>query len=299
MSLFQPAHWVATPPPGAYPSPPRARRMPYVGPPFYAVPPRWGFPALAWRWPTSVPGTGPRTPANVDSVRVLARQTGIVLWLLVVMAVAAAAAEVWRYVLLMQSRTGALPRSTVNTSDALVVTTAVLTIGVGLLALWMGLWWLTQARRVAGELGGQEPARPNWQVLVSLVIPGVNLVVPGSVVAELEHAVLRRPVAERPRPSRLVLWWWAAWVLSGLLFTTTVLWRFRDGVQAQADGVLLNALTYLAVAAVAVLTALIVRGLSTLLAPIDLAKVRLMRVLRVNGAPPPPLRPGRPAGAAR
>jgi uncharacterized protein DUF4328 len=170
---------------------------------------------------------------------------------------------------------------------------------MGLLALGLALWWLIQARGASADLGGQEPARPDWQVLVFLAIPGLNLVVPGSVLAELEHAVLRRPVADRPKPGRLIIWWWVTWALSGLLFTATLLWRFRSSVQAQADGVLLNAATYLSAAAVAVLTALVVRALTALLAPIDPATVRLMRVIKIDGAPDPPLRPGRPAGAAR
>ncbi|HEV2781485.1 MAG TPA: DUF4328 domain-containing protein [Actinophytocola sp.] len=290
--------WVATTPPRPVP-PVRVRRMPYLGPPFYASPPRWGFPPLAWRWPTSVPGTRTRVPVSVDRVRALARQAAVALWMMAAVAVFAAAAEVWRYVLLVQSRTGALSRSVVTTSDALVVAGAVLAIGMGLLALGLTLWWLIQARGAATDLGGHEPARPDWQVLACLVIPGLNLVVPGSVLAELEHAVLRRPVTDRPRPGRLIVWWWVTWALSGLLFTATLLWRLRSGVQAQADGVLLNAATYLAAAAVAALTALVVRALTALLAPIDPASVRLMRVIKIDGAPDPPLRPGRPAGAVR
>lgn len=292
------ARWVAAPPPGALPHA-RPGRLRYLGPPSYTSPPRWGFPPLAWRWPTSVPGTRTRTPVSVERVRVLAGYSCALLWLLAATTLFAAGAEVWRYVLLMRSRTGALPRATVNTSDGLVIAGAVFAITVALFALVLTCLWLSMARSVAGDLAGREPARPDWQLAVGLVVPGVNLVVPGSVLAELEHAVLRRPVYDRPRPSRLVLWWWLAWVVSGLLCLATLLWRLRSGVQAQADGVLWNAATYLAAAAVAVLTVLVIRRLSTLLAPIDPAGVRLMRVIRVDGAPDPPLRPGRPPGAVR
>jgi hypothetical protein len=211
----------------------------------------------------------------------------------------AAGAELWRYVLLIRSKTGALPRATVNTSDALVIAGAVFSITVAIFAGLLTLVWLSAARAVSAEVARREPARPDWQVLLGLVIPGVNLVVPGSVLAELEHAVLRRPLAERPRPSRLVIWWWLSWVVGGLLCTATLLWRLRSGVQALADGVLWNAVTYLAATVVAVLTARVIRRLSTLLAPIDPAGVRFMRVISVDGAPDPPLRPGRPPGSVR
>ncbi|MFL6142744.1 MAG: DUF4328 domain-containing protein [Labedaea sp.] len=300
MDSYRPgASWVATPPPGAYPGAPARRRSPYVGPPSYAAPPRWGFPALAWRWPTSVPGTRGREPVNVDRVRVLARQAVAVLLAAAGTALFGAGGEIWRYVLLVQSRAGAMSRTVVDTSDAMVITAALLSITFGLAAAAGTLRWLFLARDAAAELGGAEPARPGWQVLVCLLVPGVNLVVPGATLAELEHAVLRHPVDERPRPSRAVLAWWVAWVVGGLLFTLTLLWRLRTSVQAQADGVLLNALTYVAAAVVAVLTVSVVRRLTTLLVPIDPARVRFMRVIKIDGAPAPPLRPGRPAGSVR
>jgi len=295
----QQPQWVATPPPGGAPAVPRRRRGRYQGPPSYASPPRWGFPALAWRWPTSVPGTPVRTPATVDQVRSLARQAVPMLWVVAVSAAVGAGSEVWRYVLLVRSRNGALSRTTVNTSDAMVVASAVLTIAFALVAACLTVWWLLAARGAAADLAGHEPARPAWQVLLGLVIPGVNLVVPGSTLAELEHTVSRRPIEQRPRPSRLVLSWWLVWVASGVLCAITLLWRLRPGVQAQADGVLLNAVTYLAAVAVAVLTVRVVRALTTLLVPIDPASVRLMRVLKVAGAPDPPLRSARPPGAVR
>ncbi|HEU5473211.1 MAG TPA: DUF4328 domain-containing protein [Actinophytocola sp.] len=296
---FAPPQWVATPPPGALPAAPPRRRARYTGPPVYASPPRWGFPALSWRWPTSVPGTRMRPPATVESVRSLARQSGTVLWMLTAAALLAAGGEVWRYVLLVRSRDQALGRGVVSASDALVIASAVLTIAFTLVGAFLTVWWVLQARAVAADLAGQEPSRPGWQVVLGLLVPGINLVVPGAVLAELEHAVLRRPVTERPRPSGLVLAWWLVWAASGLLFAATLLWRLRGGVQAQADGVLLNTAAYLAAATVAVLTARVVRRLTVLLAPVDPASVRLLRVIRVDGAPDPPLRPGRPPGSAR
>jgi Domain of unknown function (DUF4328) len=290
--------WVATPPPGAPPYT-RPRRLRYLGPPSYASPPRWGFPPLAWRWPTSVAGTPVRPPVSVERVRAAGNYASTLLAVLTTIMLFAAGTEIWRYVLLVRSRTGALPRATVNTSDALVLAGSIFAITVALFALVLTVFWLALARSVAADLAGHEPARPDWQVLLGLVVPGLNLVVPGSVLAELEHTVLRRPLEKRPRPSRLILSWWIAWALSGLLCLATVLWRLRSGVQAEADGVLLTALTYVAAAVVAVLTLRVIRRLTTLLVPIDPASVRLMHVIKVDGAPNPPLRPGRPAGSTR
>jgi uncharacterized protein DUF4328 len=288
---MQRQRWVATVPPGSTGRRSRARRrLPYLGPPRYGATPNWGFPALAWRWPTAVPGTVTEEPVTVDRVRGVAGHAAAMLWALAALSVCAAGGEIWRYVLLVSSRTGALSSGLVAASDALVTIAAVLALAFGLITLTVTLWWLNMARNAAADLADQRPARPNWQVLVYLLVPGINLAMAGVVLAELEHQVLRRPADERPNPTKPVRIWWAAWAAAGVLCIVTVIWRFRDSVQARADGVILSALTDLAAAAVAILTALMIRRLATLLAPIDPSTVRYLRVLRVNGAPEPPLR---------
>jgi hypothetical protein len=212
---------------------------------------------------------------------------------------AAAFGEGWRYVLLLASRYGALSSAVVSFSDALVITVGVVSVVAALLSGVLTVLWLRRAREAAALAAGFGSPRPDWQVVVGLLIPGVNLVMPGSVLAELEHAVLGQPADVRPSPSRLVLLWWAAWGASVLLFVLTVLWSLRGGVQAMADGVVLHGLNDLAAAALAVLTGLVVRRVTALLGPVDPTGVRLSRVVRVEGAPPPPLRPSRPAGAVR
>ncbi|MGX7823668.1 DUF4328 domain-containing protein [Actinokineospora sp. 24-640] len=297
-----PVRWEATPPPGAYPAPRPARRMAYLGPPTYRTPPRWGFPALAWRRPTSIPGVS--IPGVGDApappVRVRARATFALtlLWTLAVLSVLAAAAEVFRYTLLLRGRTSALVRDTVVLSDTLVVTAASLALVAALCAVAATLWWFFAARRAAGEQAGYLPARPDRHVLPSLLVPGVNLVVAGSAMAELEHSTLERPADARPSPSGLVRAWWVVLAVCGALFAVTVLWRLRDGVQALADGVLLAAATDLAAAAAAVMTALVVTRLTRLLAPIDPASVPRLRLIRVTGAPDPARR-ARPENSRR
>jgi hypothetical protein len=246
-----------------------------------------------------VPGARTRPPATVERVRSIARQATVALWAMAGGAVLGAGSEVWRYELLLRSRDGALPRRLVDASDALVITGSVLSIAFAVLAGGLSLWWLLQARGVAADLAGHDPARPEWQVLYGVFIPGMNLVVPGAALAELEHMVLRRRPERRVRPSRLVLSWWLTWVVSCLLFLVTLLWRLRSGVQAQSDGVLLNVVLYLVAAAVAVLTVFVIRRTCTLLTPIAPETVQFMHVVKVEGAPPPPLRPGRPAGSVR
>jgi hypothetical protein len=284
--------WVATTPPGAARRTRARRRLPYFGPPSYSAPPRWGFPAVAWRWPTAIPGTTPGggQPVTIERVRAVAGHAAAMMWALGCLAVLSAGGEIWRYVLLVRSRTGALSSRLVGTSDAVVTIAAVLTLAFTVVALVVTLWWLYLARHAAAAVADQTPARKDWQVYVYLLFPVLNLAMAGVVLAELEHQVLRRPPTERPAPTRQTRIWWAAWVAAGLLFAVTLIWRFRDSVQAQADGVILSALTDLAAATVAVLTALTIRRLSTLLSPIDPAGVRFLRVLRVENAPDPELR---------
>ncbi|WIY04290.1 DUF4328 domain-containing protein [Amycolatopsis mongoliensis] len=291
--------WVATPPPGAWP---RRRVVPperYYGPPSYPVPPRWGFPNLVWRRPTSVPGTASDEVRPIDRMPVLSRSLIGVLFGFAVLSVVAAGAEIWRYVLLVQGRESALNRSVVAFSDGFVLTAGLLASVLALLPAGLSLWWLLVARRAAADVSGDDPPRPGWQVLVGILVPVANLPMALSIAGELEHAVLGRPRDVRPKPSRQVLVWWGAWVLNWVLLGVTIVWRFRDDVQSMADSVVLVALTDLAAATLAVVTALVVRRFTALLAPSDARAVRSMRVLKVAGAPEPELRNARPAGAAR
>ncbi len=290
--------WVATSPHRTGRQP--RRRLPYLGPPAYTEPPRWGFPPLAWRWPTTVAGAyrGTAVPVTVERVRAVGGHAVALMWAVAALSVLAAAGEIWRYVLLVRSRGGALSDGVVATSDAVVTIPSILALAFAGLGGAVVVWWLRLARHAAAEAAGRTPHRGDWQVLVYLLVPGLNLAMAGVILAELEHHVLHREPDRRPEPTRATLILWSAWVVSGLLFTLTIIWRYRDGVQAQADGVLLSALTDLAAATVAVLAALTVRRLSTLLAPVDPKRLRQLRVLRVTDAPDPELRP-RPANSRR
>ncbi|MFI9810785.1 DUF4328 domain-containing protein [Saccharothrix variisporea] len=288
---FQPMRvdWVASPPPGAYPhrrlaAPPR----PYAGPPSYPVPPRWGFPLLAWRWPTSVAGEAAED--SVAQVQRLARTAFRVLGLAALTTLWAAGSEIWRYVLLLQSRYGALSPTAVDVSDAMVRSASTLALAAVVGAVVFGYLWLRRARLAAASAAGYGPSRSDAEVLVGLLVPGLNLVMAGSIAAELEHAALRLPATARPSPSRLVRWWWGLWAAAGLWAAVTVAWSFRTSVQALADGVLLHAVSDLLATAVIVLTMVLVRRITSLLLPVEASTLRRLRVVELRDAPAPELR---------
>lgn len=293
--------WVATVPAGVTPPRRAVAREAYAGPPAYAHPPFWGFPHLAWRQSTAVPGTAFDGTNQPRRLRMIARNVQALLWTVAGLAVIAGAAEVWRYALLVISRDTALSPSVVGTSDAFVLVFSLLTFVLAALAVAGVAWWLFAARSVADNHSGQRPARPGWQVALGTLVPGPNLVLAGPIVAELEHAALGRPAEKRPRPSRLVLAWWGAWWLNAGLLLVTIGLRMRDGVQADADGVLITAVTDLSAAGLAVLTLFVIDRITRFLTPIDDRRLKTLlplRVTEVRGAPEPARRT-RPATATR
>ncbi|HYH31303.1 MAG TPA: hypothetical protein VD903_13020, partial [Pseudonocardia sp.] len=129
--------WVAEPPPGAAPRAPVRVPRPYAGPPRYRVIPRWGFPLGGWA-PPEEDASG-RDP--LLAMRSLVGTLVPLLWATAAVALLAAGAEVWRYVLLLASRERALSAGAVAASDALVASAGtvapILTLAVGgLMVLW-------------------------------------------------------------------------------------------------------------------------------------------------------------------
>lgn len=253
---------------------------------------------MAWRWPTAVPGTPSERPRPAERLQVIARNAVGVLCTVAALAALSGAAESWRYALLVRSRDAALSADVVGASDALVLIVSLLTFLLGLGAIAITVWWLLAARGAAAEQSGRPPARTMWGALLAVFVPGVNLVLAGSVLAELEHAAADESLLRRPRPSRLVAGWWAAWVVNGVLLAVTIGWRFGDSVQAQADAVLLNAALNVSAAVLATITAVVVNRLTRLLSPARTRDAHRMRVREVRGAPEPPRRE-RPTTSAR
>ncbi|MGH3900491.1 MAG: DUF4328 domain-containing protein [Pseudonocardiaceae bacterium] len=262
------------------PAQPMPNQPRYTGPPSYPIPPRWGFPRLDHR--RAHPGAAPAANA-MDQMLAMAAAAIPLLGLTAVVMLATAGAEAWRYALLLGSRTDAVPAGPLHTSDALVITGGVISLLAGILAGAVTVGWLVRACAVAARAAGIAPARKTWQLVAGIAVPGVNLLVPGAVLAELEHAALGLDPSRRPRPSRLVVGWWAIWATGLVLAGITALWNLRDGVQAQADGVLLHAATDLVAGAVAIITIVVVRRLTRLLSPTKLTGARRMVVVRVPG----------------
>lgn len=251
----------------------------YSGPPAYRTVPRWGLPRVVWRRARQFESA---PSGHAERMRALAGNARPLLWLVAALALLSAAAEGWRYAILLASRTDAVPAGPLRVSDTLVVTGSVMSLLAGALAAFVVLAWLIRGYATAAESAGVAPARPRWQLVAGVLVPGVNLLLPAAVLAEMEHAALGGDPARRPRPSRLVISWWVVWVAGLLLAPVTMLWRLRVTVQAQADGVLLTAATDVLAAATAVLTAIVVGRLTALLAPGQRRRSRRMVVVGVK-----------------
>ena len=214
-------------------------------------------------------------------------------------ALLAAGAETWRYVLLLASREGALSADAVAASDALVLAAGTGTVLLGLVAGGFVVAWTLPAAVAAATRSGSRPSRSRQELLLGWLVPGWNLVVPGPVLAEIEHGALDRPPSRRPRPSRLVGAWWLLWVVGGVLAAAVLAWSWRTGVQARADGVVLHAVLDLVAAATAGVTAVLVGRLTALLNPVRAPRRLLLAVdhAAVNRAAvrKPPAVPATPA----
>jgi len=222
------------------------------------------------------------TPAD-EQMRTLASVAVPLLGLTAMLALVTAGAEAWRYALLLASRSDAVPAGPLHASDALVVTGGVVSLLSAALAGAVTLGWLVQAHATAARAAAVRPARPGWQLVVGALVPGLNLVVRGAALAELEHTTLGHHPDHRPRPSRLVIGWWLIWVIGLVLAGIAMLWNLRGGVQARADGVLLHVATDLVAGAVAITTIVVVRRLTRLLSPAVLTRARRLVVVRVPG----------------
>lgn len=292
--------WVATPPPGVSNVPrPKPRPVPYSGPPAYPAAPRWGLPRLAWRASSSVPGTVHRPEATPAGLVRQAALTELLLWVLGLSALVAAGGEIWRYTLLVLGRDEALSASVVSACDTVVLISALLAAVLGLVVLVLTVRWLLMAGELGSKLSGYAPARPTWQLLLGVLLPVLNLFVAGSVLAELEHVALGAAPTARPKPSRLVLAWWGAWVVGEVIAIGTLLLGLRSSLQARADDVLWHATTDLVAVVVAVLTILVLRMITGLLVPAGAPAIAVGQVIAVRDAPEPELRPVRPAGSSR
>lgn len=264
--------WVAEPPASAVPAPPLPRPTRYIGPPRYAEAQTWGFPAAPW-----VGADRPVPPVPPErQARSLAAVAGPLLWALAAVALLAAGAETWRYVLLLASREGALSADAVAASDALVLAAGTGTVLLGLMAGGFVVAWSLPAADAAAARSNSVPSRSWREIVLGWVVPGWNLAVAGPVLAEIEHGALDRAPDQRPQPSRLVGVWWLLWAAGGVLTAIVFAWSWRTGVQARADGVVLHAVLDLLAAVTAAVTAVLMGRLTVLLNPVRAPRRRLL-----------------------
>ena len=158
--------------------------------------------------------------------------------------------------LLLASREGALSADAVAASDALVLAAGTGTVLLGLAAGGFVVAWSLPAAAAAAARSNSLPSRSWREIVLGWVVPGWNLAVAGPVLAEIEHGALDRRPDRRPQPSRLVGLWWLLWVAGGVLTAIVLVWSWRTGVQARADGVVLHAVLDL----LAAVTAGVTRG---------------------------------------
>jgi hypothetical protein len=255
--------WVAEPPSDATPPPPTPVAAPYIGPPRYRLLPRWGFPLGPWK-----PAEPEQTrPDPLLAARSLVGSLVPLLWATAAVALLAGGAEVWRYVLLLASREGALQAEAVAASDALVASAGTVAPILGLVVGVLMVLWTVRAAQAAADRAQVRPSRSTRMIVLGWLVPGLNLSIPGSVLTEIEHSAIGLPADRRPRPSRLVLVWWGLWAASVVLTAVVLLWSLRDGVQARADGVVLHAVLDVLAAVTAGVTARLVLRITRLLAP--------------------------------
>ncbi len=269
--------WRAVPPSGVPDTAlhPAAARIAYAGPPSYAGrPPRWGFPSVVWRPAEVAVSAGPTGAAGSavpGRLPILLRLAGGAAMLLAVTALLAAAAETWRFRLLLAGRTQVLPAGPVRTSNALVAVAGWLMVGVAVGLAVVAVPALVRAAAALATRQGWAPARPAAAVVSRLVLPVVNLWGAGTVLGEISALAAlpptggdpgppRVPARLRPTrlsPTRIASAWWVMWVLGGVLAVAALVRGFGRSDQAVADAVELHIAIDLVAAVLAVLSAVL------------------------------------------
>ena len=240
------------------------RRGAYPGPPSYRDGhPRWGFPPVVWRTAT-VSDADVETAAPPRALRGNALLAGVTALVCLV----AAGAEIWRYGLMLRGRTWVLSGAQVRASDALLAWSAGLALLLGIATAVWAVPNLIALHRGSAVRNGSAPSRSGAAVVSRLVIPGWNVYGAGQVLAEIDSelaiaagagavpggrhpSVSGAPASATPRPSVLVLAWWASWALNAVLVVITLASAFWRSTQALANTVEWHIAVDLVAAAVA------------------------------------------------
>lgn len=231
--------------------------------------PRWGLPTVAW--------VGPSTPRpTLPNPRPILTTAALLLTAVAVLALLSAAAETWRFVLLLQGRTAVLPSGVVATSDVLVAVAGLFTPVVTVAALVVAVVAVLRTSSWAADRAGLRPPRSRPAMLLRLLVPGWNVYGVGQVLVETHALLLAPPAAAdvldpidrssavRRRDHRLIGVWWCAWVVNVALLVATLARGLGGSLQAVADTVELHIALDVAAAVTAGLAAVVVRRFRTL-----------------------------------
>lgn len=268
--------WVAMPPQGSGPAP-RVRRvsLPYAGPPRYgAFHPGWGFPPVArLREHDPLPDQDAAQPVTDASLR--RRFTAAISLALAAFlaCLVAAAAEGWRFALLLRGRTEVLPASLVRTSDAAVAVASLAALLIGAAAMLATAGAVAACYRAAATRSGLHPARSPGQIAARLLLPGWNLYGAGQIAVEVIDLVFR-PVRGIGRFAprwlrRVAAGYWIAWAVSGALAIALLMlallpalpWDIRYSNQLAANLVEAHVLLDVVAGAAALLGAILLAAL--------------------------------------
>ena len=213
-------------------------------------------------------------------------------------AVLAAAAETWRFVLMLVGRTQVLSGPLVATNDALVAATGVAVVMLAVLTAAVAVPALIRTHRWAGVRSGHGPSRTARAVAARLLVPGWNVYGAGQIFIDID-AMLRRaaanpsaanpsaanpsaanpsdanpsaanpsaanPSAANPPTARpLILLWWISWIVNAALVVLVLGRGLGGSLQAIADTVELHIALDLCAAVVAALGAQILRRFARL-----------------------------------
>ncbi len=214
-------------------------------------------------------------------------------WLAAVTAVAAgcaAAAEVWRFVLLLQGRTEVLSGTTVRASDVLVAATGLAVVGSALATAAVAVPAMVRAHSEAARRLGRTPSRSEAAVAARLLVPVWNIYGAGQIAVEVDRMLTKGRARDEPAApfgvpssrlttsrvptsrlttprlttSRLTTLWWCGWILSAVLVLVTLARGWGGSLQAIADTVELHIAVDLAAVLVGVLTFLVLRRFAML-----------------------------------
>ncbi len=233
--------WVARPagPAGAGKRSTRTRPMDPT--PAYREIPRWG---LTDPVPVDEEDEASRGEAFADLAPTLLVGAAVVFGL-------AALAEAFRYGILVFNRTRLVDPLVLAVSDAAVWATQVAAPLIALAAAVACALRLSYLRRYVFAERGETDPRPPLTLLLGVLVPGVNLAMPGVFLTEV--------AGRDPRLLRAIRIWWTLWILDAVLFVVMLLWRQLDTLQARADGVLLATCAAAVAAMVALSTLHVVR----------------------------------------